>query len=185
MLKRKGQFVEHSHSVRATPVFTVIRPEFEQLTDLKHQIDRFRYSTDSPTVTGDLVVEGVEWQIQRRLLKLPATDVFLCHDPRTAAFAVIQRFREDSVYARANGPVEILVTGANPRQLVQDYADDARHTLRFMASNLVAQAQRVAWEQFPEHNPSRVVRAISERCERVVAQREELRQEIGQRGVRV
>jgi hypothetical protein len=37
-----------------------------------------------------------------------------------------------------------------------------------MARNLVAQAQRVAWQQFPNHNPSLVVQAISERCHQVV-----------------
>lgn len=183
MLKRKGQIVEHS--VAGTPAFAVIQPEFNQLTDLKRQIDRCRHLTDSPTTTASLVVEGVEWQIQRRLLKLPVTDVFLCHDPRAPAFAIIQRFREDSVYARVNGSAEILVMGVAPRQLLRDYADKARHTLRFMASNLVARAQRVAWEQFPEHNPGRVVRIISERCARVVGHREDVRQQTDQPGVRV
>jgi cation transport regulator ChaB len=183
MLKRKGQLVEHS--VAGTPAFAVIQPELDQLTDLKYQIDRCRSLTDSLTTTASLVVEGVEWQIQRRLLKLPATEVFLCHDPRPPTFAIVQRFRADSVYARANSQAEILATGATPRQLVRDYADDARHTLRFMASNLVAQAQRVAWEQFPERNPSRVMRAISERCHQVAGNHEAMRQQTGQPGVRV
>ena len=39
-----------------------------------------------------------------------------------------------------------------------------------MASNLVAKAQRVAFERFPEHNPGKVVRAISERCLLVVGE---------------
>ena len=38
---------------------------------------------------------------------------------------------------------------------MREFAAQARHTLRFMASNLVGKVQKVIWERFPEHNPGK------------------------------
>jgi hypothetical protein len=46
----------------------------------------------------------------------------------------------------------------------------AEHTLRFMASNMVARAQTIVWERFANQSPSRVIRAISERCSKAVGE---------------
>ena len=95
---------------------------------------------------------------------MPKSAIFLCRECAGNECAIIQRFSPESAYAKANGQDEILSRGADPRHLVSEYAALVQHTLRFMASNLVAKAQRVAFEQFPEHRPGKVVRAISERC---------------------
>ena len=140
-------------------------------------MDRFqRRSAERPAHsfgTGvTFAIDGVEWQSQVRLLKLPSSEIFLCRDPLAPTFVIVQRFQAESPYAKANGNAEILLRGDDASQLVREYAAEVRHTLRFMASNLVAKAQRVAWEQFPEQNPGKVVRAISKRCQQVAGTRE-------------
>jgi hypothetical protein len=184
MLKRKGRIIEDidgGSTAGFTPgerrayraAFEIIQPQFEQLTELKQQMMGLRHRASRPGAdsfgTGTVMaIAGVEWHSQVRLLKTPASEIFLCRNPLTPTFAVIQRFQADSPYAKANGNAEILLRGDDASQLVREFAAEARHTLRFMASNLVAGAQRVAWEEFPEQNPGKVVRAISERCHRVV-----------------
>ena len=185
MLRRKGRIVEdaasgssqagltHNERRAYRAAFETIQPEFEQLTELKKQLIELRHRTLPRKVdsfgTGALIaIGGVEWQSQVRLLKLPASEIFLCRNPLSPTFAIVQRFQADSPYAKANGRAEILLRGDDASRLVSEFAAQARHTLRFMASNLVAGAQHVAWEQFPEQNPGKVVRAISERCQRTV-----------------
>ena len=53
---------------------------------------------------------------------------------------------------------------------VEEYVGQAEHTLRFMASNMVARAQTIVWERFANQSPSRVIRAISERCSKAVGE---------------
>jgi len=82
----------------------------------------------------------------------------------------------DSPYAKANGTAEILMQGSDARQLTEDFTADARLTLEFMASNLTAKAQKIVWEQFPDHRPGRIVAAISDRCRQAVANEETISQ---------
>jgi hypothetical protein len=93
-------------------------------------------------------------------------DVLLCDRWTNGQkeFGVIQRFQNGSPYARANGNAEVLLTGNDAALLVQDYASNAEHTLKFMASNMVATAHKVVWERYANYNPGHVVQAISERC---------------------
>ena len=51
---------------------------------------------------------------------------------------------------RTNGKMEILMKGNDGRDLAAEFEVNARHTLEFMASNQMATAQKVIWEQFPE-----------------------------------
>ncbi len=64
---------------------------------------------------------------------------------------MIERFRDNVPYAKANGIAEILLERTDPRELAAAFNANARHTLEFMASNEVATAQRVIWTQFHEH----------------------------------
>ena len=73
---------------------------------------------------------------------------------------------------------------------MSEYVGCAQHTLRFIASNLVARAQRVAFERFPEYNPGNVVQAISERCLHAVGESLTVMESVGQttrqsRGIRI
>ena len=180
MLKRKGQVVGSivpGSTVRLTPgqlnayttVFAAISPEFDELRQMQGQVDKLPHiileqPSNSPDTVTTITADGIEWQRQAQLLMLPKSAIFLCRHPTENEFAIIQRFPAESAYAKANGQGEILLKSADAGHLVSEYAGWAQHTLRFMASNLVSKAQRVAFEQFPEHNPGRVIRAISERC---------------------
>jgi hypothetical protein len=91
-------------------------------------------------------------------------------------FAVIEKFRDNVPYAKANGSAEILLERNDPRQAAAAFNENAKHTLEFMASNQVATAQRVIWGQFQEHRPARLVAAISERCRLAVSDEETISQ---------
>ena len=94
------------------------------------------------------------------------------------AFAVIERFDEDSPYAQANGSAQILLQGNDAHQLTAEFKANAGLTLEFMASNLTAKPQKIVWEQFPEHRFGRIVETISERCGQAVANEEMISQKV-------
>lgn len=187
MLKRKGQKSEsvvprfarkftRSEVDAYAAAFNAIKPEFEQLSQVKQQLETFPRQSPKPQAdpfgtNAIIAIDGLEWQSQVWLLKLPASDIFLCRDLRETRFAIIQRFQTESPYAKANGHAEILLHGEDASQLVREYAAEVSHTLRFMASNAVTKAQRVAWENFEQHNPGKIVRAISECCRQVLGNR--------------
>ena len=180
MLKRKGQVVGAivpGSTVRLSPgqfkaytaAFEAISPEFDELRQIQRQVDKLPHAileqpSSSPDTVATITAEGIEWKTQAQLLTLPKSAILLCRHPTENEFAIIQRFPAESAYAKANGQGEILLKSADAGHLVNEYAGWAQHTLRFMASNLVSKAQCVAFEQFPEHSPGRVTRAISERC---------------------
>ena len=181
MLKRKGQAASSNERLSRgqldahNAAFAAIRPGFDQLRQLRHQVARLsrialEQSSRAHDATATIVADGIEWQPHTGLLKLPKSTVVLCRKSNGNEFAIVQQFLAESAYTKANGQNEILLRGADASQLLREYAGQVQHTLRFMASNLVAQAQRVAFEQFPEHNPGKVVRAISERCRLVIGE---------------
>ena len=49
-----------------------------------------------------------------------------------------------------------------------DYVAQANHTLRFSERNLVANAQKMVWRQFPEHNPGKVAEVLMDHCDKAV-----------------
>jgi len=101
------------------------------------------------------------WQVRSMLLNLGRSDILLCQ--KQNEFAVVELFREGSLYGKANGQAEILLEGNDGRELAAAFNANARHTLEYMASNQVATAQKAIWEQFPDHRPAQVVAAMSER----------------------
>jgi hypothetical protein len=184
-LKRAGEAMEYSvpggglqrfgesemKAYRAA--FSAIAPEFESLGIIKKQLENPAIVTPSPEkeiVTSQIGV----WQVRSTLLNLNQSDILLCQKHDT--FAVIERFRDNAPYAKANGIAEILLERDDPRQLLTAFNENAKHTLEFMASNQVATAQRMIWGQFQEHRPERLVEAISERCRMAVSGEEEITQ---------
>jgi hypothetical protein len=184
-LKRDGEHLEYSvpgsghqrfgesemKAYRAA--FSTIAPEFESLGIIKKQLENpgmVTPSREKEIVTSQLGV----WQVRSTLLNLNQSDILLCQKEDT--FAVIERFRNNAPYAKANGIAEILLERNDPRELLTAFNENAKHTLEFMASNEVATAQRVIWGQFPEHRPDRLVEAISERCRMAVSGEEEITQ---------
>lgn len=160
-----GRFsADEAQSYRAA--FASIARELESATKAREQLkdasglsEFSEREIDSPEIG--------RWEVRAKLLALGKSDILL--GQRTdGEFAVIERFRPESAYAKHNGIAEILMQGDDPVQLNRDFCSNAKHTLEFMASNLVAKAQKIIWEQFPDHRPGHVVAAISERCRRAV-----------------
>ena len=152
---------------------SAIAKEFDSLGKLKKQLKTpaaVVASTEKEVCTSQLGV----WQVCSTLLNLGQSDILLCQ--RQGEFAVMERFRDDVLYAKANGNVEILLQGKDSRELAAAFHANAKHTLEFMASNQVATAQKVIWEQFPDHRPGRLVAAISERCRLAIANEETISQ---------
>lgn len=190
MLKRDGQLCKYTvpgFIGRLTPAefdayneaFDAIKDEFAALEHIKNDLKELTANPgifqipDSHFAGQSIVTRDEErsdlkfhWNVCSRLLKLNHSDILLCERMTGDGkeFAVIERYQNDSPYARANGNAAVLLAGNDPALVVQDYAANARHTLRFMASNMVGMAQTVVWERFASQNPSRVIRAISDRC---------------------
>jgi hypothetical protein len=153
--------------------FSVIANEFESLGELRKQLEKSAVVVASPEKEICTSQLGV-WQVSSTLLNLGPSDILLCQ--KQDDFAVIERFRDDVPYAKANGIAEILLERNDPRELTAAFNANAKHTLEFMASNEVATAQRIIWGQFHEHRPARLVEAISERCRLAVADEEMISQ---------
>lgn len=190
MLKREGQVCKYNvpgfvgRLTRAefdayNEAFDVIKDEFASLEQIKNGLKELTanpgiYQIPDSNFSGQTIeipVDGrqdlqVRWSVCSRLLKLNHSEILLCERMAGEAkeFAAIERCQTDSPFARANGNGMVLLTGNDLMLVVQDYAANAQHTLRFMASNMVGMAQTVVWERFASQNPSRVIRAISDRC---------------------
>jgi hypothetical protein len=153
--------------------FGAIASEYESLGKLRKQLEKPAVVVPSPEKEICTSQIGV-WQVRSTLLNLGQSDILLCQ--KQNEFAVIERFRDDSSYAKANGIAEILLERNDPRELAAAFDENARHTLEFMASNQVATAQKIIWGQFQEHRPARLVEAISERCRLAVSDEETISQ---------
>jgi hypothetical protein len=153
--------------------FSAIAPEFESLGELKKQLENPATVKPSPEKEICTSKLGV-WQVNSTLLNLGQSDILLCQKQND--FAVIEKFRDNVPYAKANGNAEILLERNDPREAAAAFNENAKHTLEFMASNEVATAQRVIWGQFQEHRPGRLVEAISERCRLAVSDKETISQ---------
>ena len=153
--------------------FSIIAPEFESLGELRKQLEKPAKVVPSPEKEICTSQLGV-WQVRSTLLNLGQSTILLCQKQND--FAVIERFRDNVPYAKANGIAEILLERNDPREAATAFNENAKHTLEFMASNQVATAQRIIWGQFQEHHPARLVEAISERCRLAVADEETISQ---------
>ncbi|MDX1952656.1 MAG: hypothetical protein SFY81_10760 [Verrucomicrobiota bacterium] len=180
-LKRNGihpeQFVVPDHAVRLgekeiesyRAAFGAIAREIELAGRLKFQLND--PANISSFAENELATQQGRWRVHSTLLNLGQSDVLLC-ERGFKDFAVVERFRENTPFARAHGQIQVLLEGNNPAALTNEFKGNARHTLEFMVSNAVAKAQKVAWEQFPEHRPGHVMAAISDRCRKAVANAE-------------
>lgn len=191
MLKRNGQLLQHevpAYEGRFTDAelasyqaaFTAIEREYKHIESVKSQLERLevvRWEKSDPKPFDSVAMrDGIEWKAYALLLTLPKSDVLLCRKPE-GEWAIVQRFKSNGRYAEKNGNAAVLLTGNDSvRELVGEYIGQAEHTLRFMARNLTARAQEVVWGKYPDNSPSRVMRAISQRCALAVDNPEALHQ---------
>src|ERR1017187_1213371 len=109
--------------------FSVIADEFESLGVLRKQLEKpaaVVASTEKEICTSKLGV----WQVRSTLLNLGQSNILLCQKQND--FAVIERFRDNVPYAKANGIAEILLERNDPRELAAAFHAKVRHTLEFM-----------------------------------------------------
>jgi hypothetical protein len=154
---------------------SAIAAPLESMKELNRQL-----SGESRLVgSGEINMSPTErWEVRSSLLTLNPGEVLLCQ--REDRFSVIERFPDDSPYARANGNAQMLWEGNHAKALAEAFKDDARLTLEFMASNLTAKAQKIVWEQFPDHRPGHIVAAITERCHEAIVNEETISQKMRQ-----
>jgi hypothetical protein len=179
MIKRNGQPARHTvphYSGRLTDAEneayqTAVAAVQSELADLTTVGQALR-GVENPGMgtagaSGDpteiVVGSSDPWQVRKCLVELNQSEVFLCQ--KGTEFAVIERFSENSRYAMANGPAEIMLTGNNERQVLQDYAQNERQTLQLLATDLTAKVRETLAAQHPDLNCRRVVEAVTRRCD--------------------
>jgi hypothetical protein len=179
MIKRNGQPARHTvphYSGRLTDAEneahqTAVAAVQSELADLTTVGQALR-GVENPGMgtagaSGDpteiVVGSSDAWQVRKCLVELNQSEVFLCQ--KGTEFAVIERFSENSRYAMANGPAEIMLTGNNERQVLQDYAQNERQTLQLLATDLTAKVRETLAAQHPDLNCRRVVEAVTRRCD--------------------
>jgi hypothetical protein len=179
MIKRNGQPARHTvphYSGRLTDAEneayqTAVASVQSELADLTTVGQALR-GVENPGLgtagaSGDpteiVVGSSDPWQVRNCLVELNQSEVFLCQ--KGTEFAVIERFSENSRYAMANGPAEIMLTGNNERQVLQDYAQNERQTLQLLATDLTAKVRETLAAQHPDLNCRRVVEAVTRRCD--------------------
>ena len=179
MIKRNGQPARHTvphYSGRLTDAEneayqTAVAAVQTELTDLTTVAQALR-GVENPGMgragtSGDpteiVVGSSDPWQVRKCLVELNQSEVFLCQ--KGTEYAVIERFSENSRYAMANGPAEIMLTGNNERQVLQDYAQNERQTLQLLATDLTAKVRETLAAQHPDLNCRRVVEAVTRRCD--------------------
>jgi hypothetical protein len=179
MLRRDGKPIDR-HDVPGTSerltgtelaaynaAFATIERDFRQIEDIKGQLQKIGRIPDqsnskaSETVT---TADGKNWNAHAVLMNLPKSDILLCREAEGNQWAIVQRHNTAGRYAQTHGETSVLLEGNSAREVVDDYSDQAKHTLRFMARNLTAKAQEIVWEKYSDNNPSQVMRAISQRC---------------------
>jgi hypothetical protein len=146
--------------------------DLHQMKKIKEQLNRLeqvRWERPNPPVLETFrASDGTSWDVYAHLVELPKSRILLCRPRNSPDWSVIQEFEEGSSYANAHGRREVLTKGQDVREVVNDYVAQASHTLRFSERNLVANAQKMVWRQFPEHNPGKVVEALMEHCDKAV-----------------
>jgi hypothetical protein len=165
--------------------------QMEKVKEQLNSLEQVRWERPNPPVRETLTAsDGTTWDVYALLVKLPNSRILLCRPRNSPDWSVVQEFEEGSAYAKNHGRTEVLAQGQNVREMVTDYVTQANHTLRFAERNLVAKAQKMVWQQFPENSPGKVVEALVEHCDKAVTHKrtigESHAQDIRQsRGMRV
>lgn len=109
------------------------------------------------------------WEVCASLMRLDNNEVFLCQRAAEhgVEYAVIDHLPAASAYAKAHGPLDILRTGDNPRQVLREYLLNERQTLELMANDISASVRVFMADRFPTQDLSRVVNALTRMCKKV------------------
>jgi hypothetical protein len=177
-----GRLTESEHNLYLEAL-SVVKEQLLELSDFSHQLHKVSEGHEvgkavSASRNGDEPILTTQkplasWKVVNRILKLELGSILLCSRDKGDGqdYAIIRRFRPQSLYAKANGAIVVLAQGNDPTLLVQDYIERVRHTLRFMASDTVGRAQEIIWKNSNGRDVSRVVRAISDQFNEAVVEK--------------
>jgi hypothetical protein len=109
------------------------------------------------------------WEVCASLNQLERNEVLLCKRvcEHGLEYAVIDYSPVTSAYARAHGPLDVLRTGDNPRQVLRDFLRGERETLQLLVNDITANARLLVAERFPKQDLQRVVNEITRMCKSV------------------
>ena len=109
------------------------------------------------------------WEVCASLMRLNNNEVVLCKRvcEHGLEYAVIDQASVASAYAKARGPLDVLRTGDNPRQVLRDYLRSESETLQLMVNDITANVRLVIAERFPKQDLRRVVNEITRMCKKV------------------
>lgn len=131
-------------------------------------------SVESQAPTGhaelpDTAGDRSPWEVCAPLMRLDHNEVLLCKRvcEHGLEYAVIDHSPVASAYAKAHGPLEVLRTGDNPRQVLQDFLRSERETLQLMLNDITANVRLLIADRFPKQDLRRVVNEITGMCKKV------------------
>lgn len=109
------------------------------------------------------------WEVCASLMRLDRNEVLLCKRvcEHGLEYAVIDHSPVASAYAKAHGPMDVLRTGDNPRQVLRDFLRSERETLQLMVNDITANVRLLISERFPKQDLRRVVNEITRMCKNV------------------
>jgi hypothetical protein len=102
-------------------------------------------------------------------MQLNHNEVLLCKRvcEHGLEYAVIDHSPVTSAYAKVHGPLDVLRTGDNPRQVLRDFLRSERETLQLMVNDMSANVRLLIAERFPKQDLRRVVNEITRMCKNV------------------
>ena len=132
----------------------------------------FNDTSAAPILEGmDKKTSGDEWHVVKSLVKTSRSELLFCSRALDEGreFAVFEKFDPNSAYAQAQGNPELLLTGDNAVGLLEVYLESERRMLQLVKQNIEAAVEESLTEKFPGEDHSRVVRAISARCDKCIS----------------
>ena len=146
------------------------------LSAVEQQIPQWRAefndTSAAPILEGmDKPASGDQWHVVKSLVKTSRSELLFCSraldDGRE--FAVFEKFDPNSAYAQAQGNPELLLNGDNAVGLLEVYLESERRMLQLVKQNIEAAVEESLTEKFPGEDHSRVVKAISARCDKCIS----------------
>lgn len=108
-----------------------------------------------------------EWKIRHVLIKSARSEMLLCSRDNEGEqqFGIVEKFDPQSPFARVHGDTDLQMKGSNAFVLLQNYVENERSVLQLFRKDIEATVEEKLSEKLPSQNHSRVMRAISARCE--------------------
>jgi hypothetical protein len=179
-LSQKGKMTDGEYAA-FSEAFGAVKGEYQTLcliSDKLREVERasrgfksFEWQASGKTASpsGDEDRQS-PWEICVSLMKLDNNEVLLCKRvaEHGTEYAVIDRLRAASAYAKASGPLDILRTSDDPRRVVRDYLRSERRILELVANDITATVREFVTERFPGRDSRRVVNEIVHMCKRIL-----------------